>query len=97
MIPSGETVDIGFLVNGKTNEILFSDLKISSRTESNQDISNSEEIEDNNEEHEKEPLADIGENYIKEPTLNDVVFDYETGLQYVKNQLLFFIISFFTF
>lgn len=88
MIHSGQTVEIGFLVNGQTNEILFSDLKINSKNELNQNMNNSEEIEENDEEHEKEPLADIGENYIKEPTLDDVVLDYETGLQYVKNQLL---------
>ena len=88
MIPSGQTIDIGFLVNGKTNEILFSNLKISSKTELEQEGNNSGEIEEIYEEREKEPLVDIGENYIKEPTLDDVVFDYETGLQYVKNQLL---------
>ena len=37
---------------------------------------------------EKETLADIGENYYKEATAEDIVIDEETGLRYVKNQLL---------
>lgn len=36
----------------------------------------------------KEPFEDIGENYYKEPKSEDIVFDEETGLQYVKNQIL---------
>ena len=39
-------------------------------------------------EYEKEPLKDIGESYFKEVTDEDVVFDEDTGIQYVKNQLL---------
>ena len=39
-------------------------------------------------EREKEPLEDIGENYYKNVTMDDVAFDEETGIQYVKNQLL---------
>ena len=40
-------------------------------------------------EREKEPLEDIGENYYKEVTsMDEVEFNEETGIQYVKNQLL---------
>ena len=39
-------------------------------------------------EYEREPLKDIGENYYKNVTMDDVAFDEETGIQYVKNQLL---------
>lgn len=33
-------------------------------------------------------LEDIGEIYFKEPAEDDIVFDEESGIQYVKNQLL---------
>ena len=38
--------------------------------------------------HEREPFDDIGEAYFKEPAEDDIVFDEETGLMYVRNQLL---------
>ena len=44
---------------------------------------------DSDPEREKEPLEDIGENYYKEVTsMDEVEFNEETGIQYVKNQLL---------
>lgn len=40
-------------------------------------------------EREKEPLEDIGENYFKEiSSMDEVEFNEETGIRYVKNQLL---------
>lgn len=39
-------------------------------------------------EREKEPLEDIGESYYKEASSADVELDADSGLRYVKNQLL---------
>lgn len=39
-------------------------------------------------EREPEPLEDIGEAYFKEPTEDDVVINEETGIMYIKNQVL---------
>lgn len=39
-------------------------------------------------EKEKEPFGDIGEAYYKQPKPEDIVFDEESGVKYVKNQLL---------
>ena len=37
---------------------------------------------------EKETLSDIGDNYYKEPSTDDIQTDKESGIVYVKNQLL---------
>lgn len=43
---------------------------------------------DDNKDHKREPFEDIGDAYFKEPTEEDIVFDEETGLKFVRNQLL---------
>lgn len=52
-------------------------------------ISDDSNISDiDNLDHEREPFEDIGDAYFKEPTEYDIVFDEETGLKFVRNQLL---------
>lgn len=77
-IKAGETVSFGFNVNRKNSINGFSNFKLMSYSEYIEEI-----LED-----EKESLIDIGEMYHKEPEDADIVFDKESGISYVKNQLL---------
>lgn len=55
------------------------------------DIGDSDDDSDNqadDSDDEDASLIDIGENYYKPATMEDVVIDDETGIKYVKNQLL---------
>ncbi|MDE6017118.1 MAG: S8 family serine peptidase [Acetatifactor sp.] len=76
-IGAQESVSIGFTVDDGCAENLFSNsllYKYSSKSEV--------------EEGDKEPLEDIGEAYYKEPSKEDVIVNEETGIMYVKNQVL---------
>lgn len=75
----GESVTIGFLVNSGSSEVIMENFVLHKY---------SEETEEKVPERDKEPLEDIGEAYVKEPTEDDIVIDEESGIMYVKNQLL---------
>lgn len=76
-INPAESVSFGFIVYNKTNNDEFYDYNLYEST-----------VVSNEPQRELEPLGDIGEAYCKELRDEDVVFDEETGLQYVKNQIL---------
>ncbi|MBO4702468.1 MAG: cellulose binding domain-containing protein [Lachnospiraceae bacterium] len=76
-INPAESVSFGFIVYNKTNNEEFYDYNLYESI-----------VVSNEPQRELEPLGDIGEAYCKELRDEDVVFDEETGLQYVKNQIL---------
>lgn len=84
VIKPGQSTDVGFIVYGTITDPLFTSLTLTEKTE----YSDIYEDDEPDEIREKEPLGDIGEAYFKEAKLEDVILDTETGLQYVKNQLL---------
>lgn len=85
-IAPGQSVSVGFLVNGAISDELFTNMKLTEDSDEPETTYPGEN--DPDEEREVEPLEDIGENYFKQPTEDDIVIDEESGLQYVKNQLL---------
>lgn len=71
------SVSFGFKVDSGSSQKEFSGFVLSEYTEKKKEP-----------EREKEPLESIGEAYCKEPEESDIAMDSETGIQYVKNQLL---------
>jgi subtilisin family serine protease len=83
IINANNTTSIGFIVSSGNSGDLFENAKLYeiSRETTNEEI----EIE---EPYIAEPFADIGEIYMKDFTEEDIVFDEESGLRYIRNQLL---------
>lgn len=79
-IAPGESITIGFNVTNGSSAKEFSNFVLRKYS----DAVEEEQIP----EREQEPLESIGEAYYKEPTAADIVMDEETGIHYVRNQLL---------
>ncbi len=80
-INAGESITVGFVVNeGNSANLIFN---VALYSYSDQLIEDAEEPE-----REKEPLQSIGEAYFKAPSKEDVTINEETGVMYVKNQVL---------
>ncbi len=77
-IAPNASVSIGFNVSSGISENVITNLLLRKYT----DEANTEP------QREREPFESIGEAYCKETLEEDIVFDEETGIQYVKNQLL---------
>lgn len=75
-----------FLVNGEVAEELIKNLTLTEKADQPQGQVGIDDGPD--QPGDKEPLGDIGENYFKPATAADVVTDEETGIKYVRNQLL---------
>lgn len=76
-IRAHESISFGFIMSNGNVSIELTNFVLSKYTEKEEIV-----------EREKEPLESIGEAYYKEPTEADIVTDKETGLRYVRNQLL---------
>lgn len=83
IINPNETTSIGFIVSNGNSEDLFENINLYEIT----NITPKEEIEIE-EPYIAEPFSDIGEIYMKDFTEDDIVFDEETGLRFIRNQLL---------
>jgi len=78
-INTGESVSVGFIVSEGNSENTISNISLTAFS-----IEQTQEEE----EREKEPLKDLTESYIKPATEEDIVFDKEEGVHYVKNQVM---------
>ncbi|MCR4777765.1 MAG: S8 family serine peptidase [Lachnospiraceae bacterium] len=86
IIAPGKTVSVGFEIQGTVSHGFISNLAvIENKAQNNGNYQSDNEID---EDRLTEPLEDIGENYFKEAFVEDVGIDDETGIKYVKNQLL---------
>ncbi|MBO4650334.1 MAG: cellulose binding domain-containing protein [Clostridiales bacterium] len=84
-IPVGGSVSFNFNVDFRSSDAEFTNFALSSYADLSQITpppSGGDDI------HEPGEFDDVGEIYIKEPSEDDFVFDEETGLTYVRNQLL---------
>ena len=82
-IPAGGSVAFNFNVDFRTSDAEFSNFALSSYADLSQQTNPG-----GDDTQEPGSFDDIGEIYIKEPSEDDFVFDEETGLTYVRNQLL---------
>ena len=82
-INPNETTSIGFIVSNGNSEYLFENIKLYEVS----NITPKEEVEVEDP-YITEPFSDIGEIYMKDFTEEDIVFDEESGLRYIRNQLL---------
>lgn len=78
-IVSGSAISFGFNVDNGSSEADLKNVVLSQYS--------GQEVQDSPK-RDKEPLEGIGEAYVKTPTVDDIIFDGETGIQFVKNQLL---------
>lgn len=76
----GESITIGFNADNCSSGAEFMNFVLSQYS--------GQEVGEDVPQRDKEPLEGIGDAYVKEPTIDDIIFDVETGIQYVKNQLL---------
>ena len=83
-IPVGGSVSFNFNVDFRSSDAEFTNFALSSYA----DLSQITPPDGGDDTHEPGTFDDIGEAYFKQPTADDIVVDEETGIQYVRNQLL---------
>lgn len=77
---AGSTLSIGFLVSNYSGNYEITNLTL---TIASDDVGAviDDDIDD-------APLIDIGENYFRQPSEDEIIFDEETGISYVSNELI---------
>lgn len=85
-IPVGGSVSFNFNVDFRTSDAEFTNFALSSYADLSQITP--PPVDDDDDYTGPVEFGDIGEAYIKEPTEDDIVVDEETGIKYVRNQLL---------
>ncbi|MGN1083383.1 MAG: S8 family serine peptidase, partial [Lachnospiraceae bacterium] len=78
-INPGENITVGFLVSEGSSEKSAMNFSLTSFSLNQEQMG---------EEQEREPLKDLTESYIKPATEDDIIFDENEGIYYVKNQVM---------
>ncbi len=85
-IESGESISFGFVVSEGSSQETISNILLYNHLAD--DIKTEDKPIEETPIREKEPLQSIGEAYYKAPSVADVIYNEETGILHVKNQVL---------